>query len=699
MPQLQGSRCPCAIISPTIVTTVQYRILQDFWSRPTLVGISRFGFSRLRILALDSLSMLRRLRLPISLGRASATRRYAPAKLWLNKIVTNAPRASFSSNNLADESQTTINDLTRGKKKWYPPDKPHEWNCMCRDPNAHLTKDTLLKLFDFTQKLDPSALSYTALDAAITHCLEYLRSVDVPLPHMSCCAHTLGQYHSEMALAGITKIIASGQLELNPHLTARLSDAMPEIRAWWLYTLEQWLFHGCFIGRENKDRVEGFRSLVPFFDAASRDPDLREAMIETEEERDRIHILLSFCWQMESEDWFEEDAAAGHFPFTSASSPLWTLMRSYIKDGKITIENPTPLRLSPFRDPDDDAKAALHRLEDSATTPLPALAGHIGMLSALALEYPNGLVWQHSIGKVTRLLRDITSVPYRAETAMEVEKCIYPCLFYLSLSISHSDGRTLIAEALHLDIIPSLVRASQWITPEHPGFLEALFGIAARILMYTIYPSIFWPFLASVDKLSTDAIWQDMDPVLQSVFTLATYWIEDSLALVSPDANLTWQCENCSQTSITPFTGATCEKCFMISYCSEACQKAHSESHRAFCEQVDKAREEGERLYLLRPQDAHFAVKVGIAYIRSHRAEIAEIWRAEVPDRVPVVSVDYSSHALGIGERDGARRTQRAHFGLHSSAARADDNTDVEMDPHRPRIHRGDGGGEADTDD
>ncbi|KAJ7158504.1 hypothetical protein C8R46DRAFT_1109375 [Mycena filopes] len=603
--------------------------------------------------------MFRRLRLPIPFGRASPTRRYAPARFQFNNSITDAPRVTsrtFSSSRTS--SSQTINDLTGGQKTWYPPNKPHDWNCMCRNPNARLTKNTLLELLDFTQKLDPSALSYSEIDAAITHSLEYLRASDVPSFHLSCCAHTLGQYHSEMAFACLAKIITSGQLDLDPRLTTRLSNAVPDIYAWLYYTFTEWLFRGRFIGRENKDRIEGFRSLVPFLDAAFRLGDLRKAMLEDPKQRRQLEIFLYFCWQMESEDWFDEEAAAGHFPFISASSPYWTLMRSYIEEGRPLPHHEkanTSMGITPYRDFDDEAKIALRRLEDAASLPLPALAGHIGILNAITLIYPRGLLWQHSIGKVTRLLGDITSVPYSTKTASAVEQCIFPCLFYLFRSLKESDGRSFVAEALHSDLLPALVRASQWITLEDGDMLEDgnslffLVGIMSIVSTYCVYPSVYGPFMASLAKLNL----KPGHHPIYSMIRATEMMILNSLSLPeSREINL--ECKNCKKTDIT-LALTTCDKCFQTFYCSEECKRADSESHREFCEKVDKAREVGNELSLclVNLVDIRFAIMLAIAAIRSSRAEIVEVWRRERPERVPVVSVDYTVLLFGdlrIGE-------------------------------------------------
>jgi hypothetical protein len=297
--------------------------------------------------------------------------------------------------------------------------------------------------------------------------------------------------------------MASGQLESNSHSTTRLVNAWPDIRAWLLYTFRQWIVSGMFIGRQKQDRIEGFRSIIPFIDAVCRVPDLRELLLQTAYDRQNILLVLSFCWQMESEDWFEKSER--NFPFTSAASPLVTLVQACIEDGKPAEDFFVMFELIAARakrDPCSVASMALDRLKD-ATLSLRTLAPQIGMLLILGREAPycTALLAQYSVQNVTRILVGLTSDAYDPAIAQEVESCIHWCLLYLFQSFHASDGCSLVAEALRTGVLPAIIRSSEWIAPDDRSYpyLMELFRVLS---LYTIYPSVLWPFVASIRDMT-----------------------------------------------------------------------------------------------------------------------------------------------------------------------------------------------------
>ncbi|KAJ6532099.1 hypothetical protein B0H19DRAFT_1273248 [Mycena capillaripes] len=314
-----------------------------------------------------------------------------------------------------------------------------------------------MNLVDFAKGFTPSTLSPTGIDEAITYSLEYLRSANIPAPELSCCANTLGQYHSEMALIiflyAVT--IVSGKLESNSRLTARIVEAWPEIHKWLLYTFSDWIVRGKFIGRQKVDRIEGFRSIIPFLDAVCRVPDLREMVLRTAYDRQAIFTVLSFCWQMESEDWFVNPWKDD---YTSAAGPLVMLTQADFDGGKPIPDDPTHdfftmAAIATNLDPEGIARMTLGRLKDTASLPLGNMAPHIGILSTLGRQpsYSSALFAQHSLQDVIRILVDLTSAPYNPETAQEVEACIRPCLIYVLQSLLLGSNGSLAAEALRTE--------------------------------------------------------------------------------------------------------------------------------------------------------------------------------------------------------------------------------------------------------
>ncbi|KAJ7679084.1 hypothetical protein DFH06DRAFT_1165655 [Mycena polygramma] len=602
-----------------------------------------------------------RFHVPRALGRAQPTRSFSIARS-LNKktIPTTLPVSSraFSSSiatkivsgrqKEAEEKQTFASASE---------EEPHDPNCVCQDPNARLTGDTLTALVDFIREFTPSTLSAPEIDDAITHSLQYLRSVDIPARELSCCAHTLGQYHSEAALKCLIKVMASDQFKYNPYLVTRLVQAWPEIRAWLQYTFTNRITFGMFIDRQKQDRIEGYRSIIPFLQVVCRIPDLRELLLRTPSERQNMFLVLSFCWRMESEGWFElqEDYAQ----FTSAAIPLATLAQAHI-DGKKSEDDFFPvLQLVAARaklDPAKVASIALDRVKDPTSVPLSTLAAHIAMIRILGMSpsYSPALLAQNSIQNMIRILDELTSRDYDPTTAQEVEACIRPCLRYLSRSLVCSDGCSFVAQALHTGILPALMRSSKWLLPESDGhvYLQTVLEV---ISVYAIYPSVFWSFgptLKAFAKTEEEAIKQ-LDPTIQKDLMTMTAVITYRLAMLLPSANL--NCENCGQ-PVNPFeaeTSCNCDQCFMSSYCSEACRTTHwTNSHREECKTLLDARKDGFTLPILL-RDFEFGCDVAMVELRINRVEIANVWKRERPERTPVVSVDFTDDFKGrilVGE-------------------------------------------------
>jgi hypothetical protein len=206
---------------------------------------------------------------------------------------------------------------------------------------------------------------------------------------------------------------------------------------------------------------------------------------------------------MESEDWFEKSER--NFPFTSAASPLVTLVQTCIEDGKPTEDFFVMFELIAARakrDPCSVASMALDRLKD-ATLSLRTLAPQIGMLLILGREAPyrTALLAQYSVQNVTRIFVGLTSDAYDPAIAQEVESCIHWCLLYLFQSFHASDGCSLVAEALRTGVLPAIVRSSEWIAPDNRNY-HFLMEVFRVLSLYTIYPSVLWPFAASIRDMT-----------------------------------------------------------------------------------------------------------------------------------------------------------------------------------------------------
>ncbi|KAJ6507848.1 hypothetical protein C8R47DRAFT_1315295, partial [Mycena vitilis] len=301
----------------------------------------------------------------------------------------------------------------------------------------------------------------------------------------------------------------------------------------------------------------------------------------------------------------------------------------------------------------------MDRLKDIASLPLPALASHIAMLTVLGREpaYPPALFAHHSFQSVIQILESLTSDAHNPTTAEQVAACIQPCLMYLAQSIQAADGCSFVAEALRSDILAVLFRSSEWIAPDHPGHIY-LAAVLHLISVYTIYPSVFVPFMGVLSKAPDDnedpkdLQNQDTDPTQHRLKMAVLIGILRYLnqATIKPDTAF-FKCTNpeCGESEIDVLgDNYPCSGCFMASYCSEACQKAHwTDSHKEECETRINARNGGIRPPIL-PQDIEYVCDVALAAVQASRGEIARVWKTEMPCRTPLVSVDYTQDLRGL---------------------------------------------------
>ncbi|KAJ7679095.1 hypothetical protein DFH06DRAFT_1165675 [Mycena polygramma] len=464
-----------------------------------------------------------------------------------------------------------------------------------------------------------------------------------------------------MALACLAKIVASNQFEYSPYFADRIAEAWPEIRAWLHYTFTDWISSGKFIGRQKEDRIHGYRGIIPFIEALCRVPDLRQLLLRTPSERQNLFLVLSFCWQMESEDWFVMPQS--YAPFTSAATPLAMLAEAFFHSVKQDDLNEFFIVLNLVAagaklDPSRIAEMSMDHLKDTASLSLPALASHIGMLTVLGRErsYTLALFAQHSFQRVIQILDDLTSDAHNPTTAEEVAACIHPCLMYLAQSIQASDGCSFVAEALRRDILAVLFRSSEWIAPDHPGCLY-LAAVLHLISVYTIYPSVFLPFMEALGKAPDDTEDpadlpnQDTHPIqhqMEVAILTGTYRYLNQL-IIKPDSSFKCMNPECGEAEIDVLKDTTpCSECFIASYCSEACRKAHwTASHKEDCETWINARNGGIRPPIL-PRDIEYACDVAIAAVQASRGDIARVWKTEMPWRTPLVSVDYTQDLRGL---------------------------------------------------
>jgi hypothetical protein len=249
---------------------------------------------------------------------------------------------------------------------------------------------------------------------------------------------------------------------------------------------------------------------------------------------------------MESEGWFEMPQS--HSPFTSAAAPLATLLQAHL-DGKKSKDDFfivfQLVAASAKLDPPRVASMALGRVKDPASIPLATLAAHIGMIRILGLSssYSPALLARNSIQDIIRILDELTSGEYDPTTAQEVQACIYPCLRYLSQSFVCSDGCSFVAQALHTGILPPLIRSSKWMLPDSEGHV-ALWTVLEVVSVYTIYPSVLWPFVAAIQAMAGMGanFFNQIDPTIEKELITTCGIITHRLAMWLPSVTL--KCKN-----------------------------------------------------------------------------------------------------------------------------------------------------------
>ncbi|KAJ7740197.1 hypothetical protein DFH07DRAFT_839184 [Mycena maculata] len=306
--------------------------------------------------------------------------------------------------------------------------------CICQDPNARLTKDTLMNLAEFFKNLDP----VSSTDDDLTFLLQYLKSDDIPSTDEVCCAHTLGQYHAMFALHSLASILKGGHPD-DPVPVQRIVQSWQDIKKWIQYSYTDWILRRKFIGQQKQDRVQGFNSIIPFLTAATQIPELRDLMFSHPGE-DRLLEILAFCWSIEGEAWFMETDNRFIEPQTAAR-PLSTLFENEgLKQLKGTsVEVHGVLCGIAGWNPTDIARNALTLLVKPSIA-LSHRHTHLQMLILLDIipKFSDALLAQHSIRHVTRTLSDLASRAYNSDSSEEVAKCIVSCITYLARSITKS---------------------------------------------------------------------------------------------------------------------------------------------------------------------------------------------------------------------------------------------------------------------
>ncbi|KAJ7704990.1 hypothetical protein B0H17DRAFT_1193478 [Mycena rosella] len=167
----------------------------------------------------------------------------------------------------------------------------------------------------------------------VTFLLLYLRAGDIPAQAETCCMHTLCQFHMQLALSALMKILQKGWF------IEHFMWAWGDIKKWIEYMFREWVKSGMFIGQQSWDHVNGFNMIVPFLGAAVRIPKFTMLLL-TQPRKIMIFSMLTFCWSIEADKWFVAEPI--HDPAITAAEAssmlvveeMRAVMETFIKDSR-----------------------------------------------------------------------------------------------------------------------------------------------------------------------------------------------------------------------------------------------------------------------------------------------------------------------------------------------------------------------------
>ncbi|KAJ7738371.1 hypothetical protein B0H16DRAFT_1761542, partial [Mycena metata] len=521
--------------------------------------------------------------------------------------------------------------------------------CSSEDPNARLSVKTLQTLKEFYQNIDGAP----ATDDDLTFLFQYFKSSDIPGIFTPSSAKTLGYRHALVALQCFTEFL--------PHSDARVVErilqAWPEIEKWTYSTYTDWIVTGNIVGGVAENIIDAFNSIVPFFTVIAAIPALRNRVWK-EESREMTMSLLLSCWEVETSKSFPV-----HHRSISAACPLTTFLSMDPKStsGPLYLfrflnAHRVELEALPLQYATSESYAA--EIATNALTllrnphPRSLSHAHMKMLNLLSLggPYSDALLAQQSIRDVTRLLSDLSSKPYDPENPSFEEECVLSCLQYLAKFIPTKDGFSNARMALQAGLLPAIVRCGGFTTQGSQAGAE-IEKILHLISLYTVYPSVLYPFLASVRKikeLEPDII--DPNKPLQAAYLKLVHLVDDRVTAVRRECRakiqLNAKCATCGREDKAGVFKA-CSGCFNLSYCSEKCQKQHWASHERECKAIQASRTAGKPL-VMSSSDVGGIVQLAFSKVNLHRAEIVRVWKAEGPTRTPLVSFDFTENPAGV---------------------------------------------------
>ncbi|CAA7266172.1 unnamed protein product [Cyclocybe aegerita] len=269
-----------------------------------------------------------------------------------------------------------------------------------------------------------------------------------------------------------------------------------------------------------------------------------------------------------------------------------------------------------------------------------------------ALVAHNGPIW------ATKALIEVVKLemPKKFDEVQAIHRCVMCIIFYLHPSLDGTDGILWTMRAVEAGLIPALLRCDRFM--EGIGESEAplmLFQkhLPKELIFVTVARALASSFKVHASEISM------LEGKMNKRASLWRGWIEfkevakERLSLFGSIVNSAAACSNkkCSKKNTT-LTFKPCEGCYVLSYCSDACQKiSWEDGHKSHCQckQWEQRRLNGQSAPF---PDSHIKHSIKVFnHDRRTRADlILSSWKRDLarntspsPGR-PVLVLDYNTY-------------------------------------------------------
>ncbi|RDB28141.1 hypothetical protein Hypma_001425 [Hypsizygus marmoreus] len=231
--------------------------------------------------------------------------------------------------------------------------------------------------------------------------------------------------------------------------------------------------------------------------------------------------------------------------------------------------------------------------------------GHVGIYSAMSRISPrlfNILPTRDAMFAVCHVLAWLSSIPFSSDVIDDCHAtCIQSSCHYIRAVVEARDDFMWINSAIHIDLIPSMLRAGLRASDEIIGSLYAVFEflrvhLCYRTVLRSLAKVMTSPGVATLmSRITRDSkFWTAWGRFSTSAYIDLGYKITfDERGLKYAHKCASPECSAVEALNAESF--GLCGKCQYVVYCSKSCQKQHWKSggHRSICDAVHHSRAEG----------------------------------------------------------------------------------------------------------